>query len=132
MEEHSGDTLGRRVLAFWGTVGAILTFGAVLTLGRKALAPKDDDVADAGAAAFRTEKLKLVRGEQEGEFSAVTVKDGFAKVSPVDAIPYAAKTLSAQKATKSEVLTPEGMSAKSAAPAAPGSHDPNLSKFEGK
>jgi hypothetical protein len=125
MEEHSGDTLGRRVLAFWGTVAAILAFGVVLTLGRKALAPKDDAVADGGESAqARTEKLRITQNEQDAEFGKVEVKDGVARVSPVDAIPYAAKVLAAQKPTKTSSLT-----AKGTAEAAKATHDPNLSKF---
>jgi hypothetical protein len=134
MEEPNGDTLGRRVLAFWGTVAAILTFGAVLVIGKKAMAPKDDDVADAGAAEFRTQKLKMTQNEQEKEFSTVEVKDGIARVSPLDAIPYAAKVLAAQKPVKS-TPTPAKIQADAAEAAAnkpAGQHDPNLSKFEGK
>ncbi len=130
MEEHNGDTLGRRAMAFWGTVAAILTFGLVLVGMKKALAPNDDAVADGGQAAFRTEKLKLTQQEQNKEYDLVSITDGIARVSPDQSIPFAAKTLAGQKAAPSKVKTPEGAAAAAAPP--PGTHDPNLSLFEKK
>jgi hypothetical protein len=128
MEEHTGDTLGRRFMAFWGTVGAILVFGVVLTLGRKALTPKDDSVADAGAAEARAERLQIVKAEQAKELNTweEDTAKGTVRIPPSAAIGYAVEVISKQAESKSAVGVP-GTAPPAGAPAA---HDPNLSKFQ--
>jgi hypothetical protein len=133
MEDHPGDTFGRRFLAFWGTAAAILAFGVVLWLGRKVFTPSDGEELDGGAAVARKEKLNLTQREQEKEINAWSEnkEKGTVRMPTPAAFAFAAGELSGQKAAKSNVKTPEGMAAEAAAPKPAGAHDPNLSKFEG-
>lgn len=128
MEEHPGDTLGRRFITWWGVVLAILVCGAALYGLRCLLGPKSADDLDGGLASARLEKRALVEKEQVAELTKYE-KDaakGTVRIPPADAIPYAASVLSQQKAKPGPYLP--GMAP---APAA-GAHDPNQSKFEGK
>ncbi|MBP7950106.1 MAG: hypothetical protein KA004_10650 [Verrucomicrobiales bacterium] len=131
MDEHPGDTLGKRFLTFCGSILAILAFGAILYFGVRAFGPGDGEVADGGAGEFRTEKRRLVEKEQDAELGKFAKDEAKGTVQmPVDHLfSYAVAILKKQQESKSKVGVP------GAAPVVPEggtpAHDPNLSKFEG-
>ncbi len=129
MDEHPGDTLGKRFLTFWGTVGAILAFGVAIYAVKEMFGPSDGEALDGGAGKARSAKKMLVVKEQEADFNkyALDKAKGVVTLPPTDAIPYAASVLAKQKQEKSKVGVP------GAAVVTPGTgaHDPNQSKFDG-
>ena len=129
MEEHPGDTLGKRFLTFWGALAAIAAVALLLGLYRWIAIPSDTQVNDGGAGAKRELVTAEVKAAQEKEYRrAVEVAPGkTVELTPDDFIPHAAKLLSEQKAAPSAIMTPAAAAAKAASV-----HDPNLSKFEGK
>lgn len=154
MEEHPGDTLGKRFLTFWGSVAVIVAFGVVVYLVKGLFAPGDGEELDRGAATFRYEKRALVDKEQDADIGkyALDKAKNTVTIPTSDAIPYAAAILAQQKAEKSKVGVPgatppptpgagahdanvsafEGKPAGAAPTPGAGAHDPNVSKFEGK
>ncbi len=134
MDEHPGDTLGKRFLTFWGALAAIVAVAALLGLYRWIALPSDTAVNDGGAGDKRLKILTEVQAEQKTELStAAEVEPGkTVRIPPVSAVPYAAGVLAAQKASPSAIKTPAAMAAEAEAKAKSGAHDPNLSKFEGK
>ena len=119
MQEHPGDTLGTRFLTFWGAFGAIAAVAVLLAVYRWWALPSDGATSDGGAGAARVHK----------EYStAAEVEAGKTVRLPADAIVgYAAGVLKSQKPSPGPLKTPEA-----AAKEAATTHDPNLSKFEGK
>lgn len=131
MDEHPGDTLGKRFLTFWGVLGAIVAVAALLGLYRLAFVNRDP--GDGGAGSTRSLTLTTITADQEKEYHTVAeVEAGKTVRLPADAvISYAATVLKTQKAAPGPIKTPDGV-AKEAAEKAANSHDENLSKFEGK
>jgi hypothetical protein len=129
MEEHPGDTLGKRFLTFWGALAAIAAVAVLLGLYRWVAIPSDGKVNDGGASDKRLATAREVHAAQKAEyFRTVTIAEGKSvTLTPDDFIPHAAGVLSAQKAAPSAMKTPAAVAAEAAAV-----HDPNLSKFEGK
>jgi hypothetical protein len=129
MEEHPGDTLGKRFLTFWGALAAIAAVALLLGLYRWIAIPSDKAVNDGGAGERRTATLLDVQAAQDKEYNTTAeVKPGEIVRLPADAaVPYAARVLAAQKATPSKIKTPAAIAAEAASV-----HDPNQSKFEGK
>jgi hypothetical protein len=129
MQEHPGDTLGTRFLTFWGAFGAIAAVAVLLAVYRWLALPSDGAASDGGAGAARAEIAKSVVTDQNKEYStAAEVEAGTTVRLPADVIVgYAAGVLKSQKPSPGPLKTPEA-TAKEAAT----THDPNLSKFEGK
>lgn len=134
MDEHPGDTLGKRFLTFWGGLAAIGAVALLLGLYRWAAIPSDSAINDGGAGARRLEILSSVRAAQNAELNAVQeVEAGkIVRIPPAKAIDYAATALAALKAAPGPVKTPAALAAEAEKKASSGAHDPNLSKFEGK
>lgn len=126
MDEHPGDTLGKRFLTFWGTVAAILAFGVAIYAVKGMFGPDDGDALDGGMGQYRLAKKVLVNKEQTLEFDkyAIDKAKGTVTLPPADAIPFAAGVLSKQKQEKSKMGVP------GAATPGTGAHDPNKSLFE--
>lgn len=125
MDEHPGDTLGKRFLTFWGALSAIAAVALLLALYRFAL-PSDDQERDGGAGEVRQATAESVRAAQKKEFNTVAeVEAGKVRIPADAAIPYAATVLAASKAKPGPIMTPEGTAAKAAT-----THDPNVSEFE--
>ena len=133
MEEHPGDTLGKRFLTFWGSVAVILAFGVLVYFVKSFFGPGDGDEIDRGAAKFREDRLALVVKEQETEASkyALDKAKNTVTIPTTAAIPYAAAILAQQKAEKSKTAVPGAIPPAAATPGS-GAHDPNESKFLGK
>jgi hypothetical protein len=133
MDEHPGDTLGKRFLTFWGALAAIVAVAILLCLYRWILLPSDTAVNDGGAGLNRANILTGVQLEQQKELETVAeVEPGTSvRIPATAAIPYAATALAAQKAAPSSIKTPAAIAAEAEAKAK-ATHDPNLSKFEGK
>lgn len=133
MDEHPGDTLGNRFLTFWGTLGTIVALALLIGLYRWIAIPSADAVNDGGTGNTRLATLSLVNETENTEYATVAVVEAGKTVRlPADAIiPFAAKTLAAQKAAPGPLKTPEAMVREQESKAAT-THDPNLSKFEGK
>jgi hypothetical protein len=133
MDEHPGDTLGNRFLTFWGALGTIIALALVLALYRWIAVPSADAVNDGGAGNNRLNILARISDEQKAEYTKVAeVEPGKSVTLPPDTlIPFAAKTLAAQKAAPSPIKTPEAL-VREQEEKAKNTHDPNLSKFEGK
>ncbi len=129
MDEHSGDTLGKRFLTFWGALGAIAAVAGLLALYRWVFVPNDDAVIDGGAGKVRLATAEGIRAAQRKEFNTVgEVEAGkTVRIPATAALPYAASILQAQVAKPGPIKTPEAIAADGAKV-----HDPNLSKFEGK
>lgn len=129
MDEHPGDTLGKRFLTFWGALGSIAAVALLVGGYRLIRLPSDDAANDGGAGNARLNILLTTQHAQDDEYSKTAeVEAGKTVRLPADAvIPYAVKTLSAHKAAPSAVMTPDGVQK-----AAQKTHDPNLSIFEGK
>ena len=105
----------------------------VLALYRWIAVPSANAVNDGGAGNKRLEILARISDEQKAEYSKVAeVEPGKSVSLPADTlIPFAAKTLAAQKGSPSQFKTPEAM-VREQEEKAKNTHDPNLSKFEGK
>lgn len=120
MDEHPGDSLGKRFLTFWGSILAILAFGILVYIVKSLFGPSSGDELDGGLAQNRLGKKSLVDKEQAAEIE----KYAFDKAKQVVAMPpaeltaYAASVLSKQKETKSKVAVP-GAVPPPAPPAAP-------------
>ena len=129
MDEHPGDTLGKRFLAFWGTLAAVLAFGILIYLVKGLFGPSSTDPLDAGVGAERLAKKALVEKEQTEETTKYVLDKAKQTVTlpPTDAIPYAVTVLSQQKAEKSKMPVPGAAPAKTEGT---GSHDPNQSAFD--
>lgn len=134
MDEHPGDTLGKRFLTFWGGLAAIVAVALLLGVYRWAVIPSDSDINDGGAGAKRLEILSAVRAAQTQELDTVQeVEAGkTVRIPAVSALSYAASVLSTHKAAPGPIKTPAALAAEAEKKASSGAHDPNLSKFEGK
>jgi hypothetical protein len=134
MDEHPGDTLGKRFLTFWGALAAIVAVAVLLGLYRWIVIPSDSDANDGGAGKKRLELLTTTRIEQRKEMeTAAEVEAGKSvRVPPGEVISYAAKALASQKAAASTIKTPAAIAAEAEAKAASGVHDPTVSEFEKK
>ena len=134
MDEHPGDTLGKRFLTFWGALAAIVAVAVLLTIYRWAVLPSDNTVNDGGAGKKRSELLAGVQAEQKNELSTVAeVEAGKTVRIPAEsAINWTASVLAARKAAPSAVKPPAAMAAEAETKAKSGVHDPDVSKFEGK
>lgn len=117
MDEHPGDTLGKRFLTFWGALAAIAAVAVLLGLYRWIALPSDTQVNDGGAGAKRLEILQTVSAEQQKELSTVAeVKPGTeVRIPPDRAVAYAVKTLAAQPAKPSPIKTPATLAREAAA-----------------
>lgn len=133
MDEHPGDTLGNRFLTFWGALGTIVAVALLLGLYRWIAIPSATAVNDGGTGNTRLATLSLVNEAENTEYSTVAeVEAGKTVRLPADTlIPFAAKSLALQKAVPGPLKTPEALVREQEAKAAT-THDPNLSKFEGK
>ena len=132
MDEHPGDTLGKRFLTFWGALAAIAAVAVLLGLYRWVALPSDTQVNDGGAGAKRLEILQTVTGEQQKELTTVAEveKDKTVRIPADKAIPWAVGVLAAQKAAPSPIKTTATLAREAAAnppppapapaPAAPG------------
>ena len=129
MEEHPGDTLGKRFLTFWGALAAIAAVALLLGLYRWIAIPSDAQVNDGGAGGKRLALVLEVKDAQEKEYRRkVDMAPGKSvELTPDDFISHAATVLAAQKPAPTTFMTPAAVAAKAASV-----HDPNLSKFEGK
>ena len=67
MEEHPGDTLGKRFLTFWGALVAIAAVVVLLGIYRWIAIPSDTQVNDGGAGEIRLTTTREVRKAQESE-----------------------------------------------------------------
>ena len=133
MDEHPGDTLGNRFLTFWGALGTIVALALVLALYRWIAVPSADAVNDGGVGDARIVTLATTTEEQGDEYGkAIEVEAGKLVRLPADRLlSFAAKTLAEQKAAPGPIKTPEAL-VREQAEKAKNTHDPNLSKFEGK
>lgn len=131
MDEHPGDTLGKRFLTFWGMLGTIAAVALLVGAYRLIILPSSSAPEDGGAGDARWNTFYTTQHEQEDEYAKVAeVEPGKTVRLPADAVlPYAVKVLNTQKAAPSAVKTPAGMEAEAAAKAASGVHDPNVSIF---
>ncbi len=120
MDEHPGDTLGKRFLTFWGALAAILAVAALLGLYRWVALPSDSATNDGGAGKQRLDNLSATTIAQQAELTTVAeVKPGeIVRIPPVSAIPYVVTVLAGQKAAPSAVKTPSAQAAEAAAKAA--------------
>jgi hypothetical protein len=133
MDEHPGDTLGNRFLTFWGALGAIAALALLLGIYRWIAVPSGRAVNDGGAGNARLAILSLNSAEEAAEFNKVAeVEPGKTVRLPAPALlPFVAKTLASQKAAPGPIKTPEAL-VREQEEKAKSTHDPNLSKFEGK
>lgn len=108
MDEHPGDSLGKRFLTFWGSILAVLAFGILVYAVKSLFGPSSGDELDGGLAQNRLQKKSLVDKEQAAELE----KYAFDKAKKTVAMPpselaaYAASVLSKQKETKSKIAVP--------------------------
>ena len=88
---------------------------------------------DGGAGDARLGILSTITTDEGTEYSKVIeVEPGKTVRLPADLlIPFASRTFAAQKAAPSAIKTPEALVREQESKAAT-THDPNLSKFEGK
>src|SRR5436190_19291338 len=107
MDEHPGDTLGKRFLTFWGALAAIAAVAILLALYRWTVIPSDKQADDGGAGARRLDTLQAVNADQHKELTTVAeVEAGkTVRIPPDTAIPYAVTVLSTQKAAATSVKT---------------------------
>ena len=133
MDEHPGDTLGNRFLTFWGALGSIAALALIIALYRWIAIPDAYAVNDGGAGNVRLGILSTVTTDEAAEYSKIAeVEPGKTVRLPADLlIPFAAKSFAAQKPSPSAIKTPEAIVREQESKAAT-THDPNLSKFEGK
>ena len=108
MDEHPGDTLGKRFLTFWGALAAIAAVAVLLGLYRWMALPSDTQVNDGGAGAKRLDILQAVAADQQKELSTVAeVEAGkTVRIPPDKTVLYAVSVLAGQKAAPSTVKTP--------------------------
>ena len=120
MDEHPGDTLGKRFLTFWGALAAIVAVAALLGLYRWIALPSDSAANDGGAGKKRLEYLSATSIAQQTELNTVAeVKPGeTVRIPPVEAIPYVANVLAGQKAAPSPIKTIAALAAEAGAKAA--------------
>lgn len=120
MDEHPGDTLGKRFLTFWGALAAIVAVAALLLLYRWIALPSDTAVTDGGAGKKRLDILTAVSMEQQKELTtaAEVEKDKTVRIPPSTAIPWAATVLAGQKAAPSTIKTIAAQAAEAEAKAA--------------
>ena len=120
MDEHPGDTLGKRFLTFWGALAAIVAVAALLGLYRWVALPSDGATNDGGAGKKRLDNLSATTSAQQTELMTVAeVKPGeIVRIPPASAVPYVATVLAGQKAAPSAVKTPSALAAEAAAKAA--------------
>ena len=107
MDEHPGDTLGKRFLTFWGALAAIAAVAVLLGLYRWIALPSDSKVNDGGAGLKRLEILQAVTSEQKKEFTTVAEveKGRTVRIPPDKLIPWAADALAQHKAAPSPIKT---------------------------
>lgn len=117
MDEHPGDTLGKRFLTFWGALAAIVAVAVLLLLYRWIALPSDTAMTDGGAGKKRLDVLTAVSMEQQKELTTVAeVKAGeTVRIPPDLAIPFAVKVLAGQKAAPSTIKTIAAQAAEAAA-----------------
>jgi hypothetical protein len=134
MDEHPGDTLGKRFLTFWGALAAIVAVALLLGLYRWIFIPSDTETNDGGRGQRLETALTATRLEQRKELeTAAEVEPGkTVRIPPTDIIPYAAKVLASKKAVASTIKTPAAIAAEAEAKAASGVHDPTVSEFDKK
>ncbi len=120
MDEHPGDTLGKRFLTFWGALAAIVAVAALLGLYRWVALPSDSAINDGEAGKKRLELLTATNMAQQAELTTVAeVEAGkTVRIPPASAIPYAANVLAGQKAAPSTIKTPAAVVAEAEAKAA--------------
>ncbi len=133
MDEHPGDTLGNRFLTFWGVLGTIAALALLIGLYRWIAIPSGSAVNDGGVGLARLSTLATVRQDSEAEFNKVAEVDPGKTVRvPADSIlSFAAQALATKKAAPGPIKTPEAL-VREQEEKAKSTHDPNLSKFEGK
>lgn len=121
MDEHPGDTLGKRFLTFWGALAAIAAVAFLLGIYRWIVIPSDKQADDGGAGAKRLETLQIVNAEQQKELTTVAeVEAGkTVRIPPDKAVPYAVTVLSKQKAAPSKIKTPAAIARETPATPAP-------------
>lgn len=127
MDEHPGDTLGKRFLTFWGALGSIAAVAVLVGAYRLIVLPSDKAASDGGAGDIRWNTLLTTKHAEDEDYSKVAeVEAGKTVRLPADTLlPYAVKVLSSHKAAPSAIKTPEGLIKASKA-----THDPSLSEFE--
>ena len=120
MDEHPGDTLGKRFLTFWGALAAIVAVAALLGLYRWMALPSDNASSDGGAGKKRQDYLSSTSIAQQTELNTTAeVKAGeTVRIPPVHAISYAASVLVGQKAAPSAMKTNAALAAEAEAKAA--------------
>ncbi len=121
MDEHPGDTLGKRFLTFWGALAAIAAVAVLLGLYRWIALPSDTEVNDGGAGLKRLEILQAVSSEQQKELNTVAeVQAGeTVRIPPAKAVPWAVTVLAGQAAKPSPIKTPATLAREAAANPAP-------------
>jgi hypothetical protein len=117
MDEHPGDTLGKRFLTFWGALAAIAAVAILLGLYRWIALPSDTADNDGGAGTKRLDILQAVSSEQEKELITVAeVTPGqTVRIPPTKAVPWAVSVLAAHKATPSAIKTTATLAREAAA-----------------
>ena len=120
MDEHPGDTLGKRLLTFWGALAAIVAVAALLGLYRWVAIPSDNAINDGEAGKKRLDNLTATNIAQQAELTTVAeVKAGeTVRIPPVQAIPYVATVLAGQKAAPSTIKSFAAIAAEAEAKAA--------------
>lgn len=133
MDEHPGDTLGKRFLTFWGMLGTIAAVALLVGAYRLVILPSNSAPEDGGAGNARWDIFYTTEHEQEEDYAKVAEVDPGKTVRlPAEAVlPYAVKVLNARKATPSAFKTPQAIEAEAAEKQKAGFHDPNLSIFDG-
>ena len=133
MDEHPGDTLGNRFLTCWGMLGTIAALALMLVVYRWIAVPSATAANDGGVGLARLSTLATVRQDSDAEYSKVAeVEAGKTVRLPAASIlSFAAVTLASQKAAPGPLKTPEAL-VREQEEKAKSTHDPNLSKFEGK
>ena len=120
MDEHPGDTLGKRFLTFWGALAAIVAVIVLLAIYRWIALPSDTAINDGDAGKRRLDILTATTVAQQAELTtAAEVEKGkTVRIPPASAIPWAATALAAQKAAPSTIKTPAAIVAEAEAKAA--------------
>jgi hypothetical protein len=119
MDEHPGDTLGKRFLTFWGALAAIVAVAALLGLYRWIALPSDTATSDGGAGKKRLDILTAVTMEQQKELTtAAEVDKDHVRIPPALAVPYAVNVLAGEKAAPSPIKTFAALAAEAEAKAA--------------
>ena len=120
MDEHPGDTLGKRFLTFWGALAAIAAVVVLLGIYRWIALPSDTAVNDGDAGKKRLDILTATTVAQQTELTTVAEveKGKTVRIPPASAIPWTAQVLAAQKAAPSTIKTPAAVVAEAEAKAA--------------